>query len=282
MMAIPPITPLEFQQLSVLLRDQCGLYLQEDQAYLIETRLRDFVQSLGLAGYGELYLRLRYEPERLLPTVINLMTTNETLWFRDESCWNAVEKAILPALLQKLERGSGRVKVWIAGCSTGQEAYSLAMLIDEVCLKRGSPELARYFDIQAMDISLAALDLARSGRYNDFDIRRGLSEARRGRYFERQADNRWLLRPHIRLRVRFDAINLTRDFSWLGKFDLIFCRNVTIYFTPPVRERILAQMAAMLEPGGALLLGATESVWGGRGSFRTVEFEGCIFISKPG
>lgn len=277
-MVIPPITALEFRQISTLLREQCGLHLQEDQAYLIETRLGDLVRDLGLAGYGELYLGLRYEPDRFLPRVINLMTTNETQWFRDESCWNAVEKAILPGLLAKLARDGQRIKIWVAGCSTGQEAYSLAILIDEVCQRRQMPELARYFDIQAMDISQAALEVARAGRYNSFDINRGLSRIRRERYFEHQADGFWLLRPNIRLRVRFEAINLTHDFAGLGTFDLIFCRNVTIYFTLPVRERILLAMIAMLAPGGALLLGATESLWGRKGNFKAVEFEGCVYI----
>lgn len=272
-----PITPLEFKQLSRLLHDQCGLYLQDDQDYLVETRLRDFAQGLGLNSFGELYARLQCEPEKLLPSVINLMTTNETLWFRDASCWNALEKAILPALFDKAEREES-VKVWIAGCSTGQEAYSLAMLIDEMSERRQKPALARRFHIQAMDISQTALETARAGLYNNFEINRGLSLARRDKYFERQDDNRWLLRPNIRLRVHFDAVNLTHSFAHLGTFDLIFCRNVTIYFAPPIRERILSAMAGMLEPGGILLLGATEPLWGKRGQFNTVEFEGCVYV----
>jgi chemotaxis protein methyltransferase CheR len=276
---IRPITELEFRQLSQLLRDQCGLHLHDDQSYLIETRLGDFVQSLGLRSYGELYSRLQHEPEKLLPGVINLMTTNETLWFRDESCWNAVEKAILPALFEKAERDGRRIKIWIAGCSTGQEAYSLAILIDELCRRRQQPELVRHFHIQAMDISQTALEVARAGRYNNFEIKRGLSLVRRNHYFERLDDGYWMLRPDIRLRVHFDAVNLTHSLAHLGTFDLIFCRNVTIYFAPPIRDRILSDMAAMLEPGGSLLLGATEPLWERKGSFRTVEFEGCVYIN---
>lgn len=274
-----PITPLEFKQLSALLHDQCGLYLQDDQEYLVETRLKDFVQGLGLNSFGELYARLQVEPEKLLPGVINLMTTNETSWFRDASCWNALEGAILPALFEKAAR-SESVKIWIAGCSTGQEAYSLAMLIDELSEKRRQPELARRFHIQAMDISQSALETARAGLYSNFEINRGLSLARRDKYFEQADGNRWQLRPNIRLRVHFDAINLTRNFTYLGYFDLILCRNVTIYFAPPIREKILSAMAEMLEPNGALLLGATEPLWGGRGSFNTAEFEGCVYVKS--
>ncbi|MFZ2725600.1 MAG: protein-glutamate O-methyltransferase CheR [Methylococcaceae bacterium] len=273
------ITALEFEQISKLLHDQCGIYLHKDQDYLVQTRLSDFAQSLGLTTFSQLLLRLQVEPDRLLPTVINLMTTNETLWFRDSSCWNALEKKILPELLKKIERGYD-IKIWIAGCSTGQEAYSLAILIDELCQAKKKPELARQFSIRAMDISQTALQSARLATYNTFEINRGLSLARRNKYFEQTQQQTWVLRPNIRLRVHFDTINLTRNFSHLGKFDLILCRNVTIYFTPTVRSQILSTMVTMLTAEGALLLGATESLWQQRNNFKTVEFEGCIYV-KP-
>jgi chemotaxis protein methyltransferase CheR len=272
------ITPLEFKQISKLLHDQCGINLQNDQDYLIETRLSDFASSLGLTTFSQLFAKLQVEPERLLPAVINLMTTNETLWFRDYSCWNALENSVLPELFKKLERKANEIKIWIAGCSTGQEAYSLAILIDELCQQRKKPELARRFSIRAMDISQTALETARQARYNNFEVNRGLSVTRRDKYFERESQNGWILRPNIRLRVQFDAINLTRDFSHLGRFDLILCRNVTIYFTPAVRTHILSTMVKMLTPEGVLLIGATESLWGHRENFKTVEFEGCVYV----
>jgi chemotaxis protein methyltransferase CheR len=205
------------------------------------------------------------------------MTTNETLWFRDESCWNALEKDILPALFKKLAYSRDTIHIWIAGCSTGQEAYSLAILIDELSTKLNKPELARHFHIRAMDISESALAVARAARYNDFEIKRGLDLNRRNKYFELDADNYWALRPNIRLRVHFDTINLTRNFSALGRFDLILCRNVTIYFTSETRHRILSTMIKMLNQQGKLLIGATESVRG-LGEFKTAEFEGCIYL----
>ncbi len=271
------ITPSEFKQISQLLHDQCGIYLHDDQDYLSQTRLGDFSESLGLNNFSQLLARLQRNPEALLPTVINLMTTNETLWFRDTSCWNALEKAILPELFKKIGDGH-QVKVWVAGCSTGQEAYSLAILIDELCQAQKKPELARHFSIQAMDISATALQTARLARYNAFEINRGLSLARRNQYFEQTDTNHWQLRPNMRLRVNFDTINLTRDFSRLGPFDLILCRNVTIYFTAAVRSKILSAMVRLLTPEGSLLLGATESLWQQRNDFKTVEFEGCIYV----
>lgn len=279
-MTMQAITALEFQQISKLLHDQCGINLQDDQDYLVQTRLSGFAESLGLNTFSQLFTRLQFEPEKLLPSVINLMTTNETLWFRDESCWNALEKSILPALFRKLEQGGHEIKVWIAGCSTGQEAYSLAILIDELCQEQGKPEMARCFSIQAMDISQAALAAARAAQYNDFEIKRGLSMARRSKYFEQQPHNLWVLRPNIRLRIHFESINLTRDFSQLGMFDLILCRNVTIYFSASVRSKILSSMMRMLKADGALFIGASESLWGKRGEFKAVEFEGCVYVKN--
>lgn len=276
------ITPNEFDDLRKLLHDECGINLNDDHDYLVETRLSDFTESLGLRNFGELYTKLQLQPDKLLPSVINLMTTNETLWFRDESCWNALEKDILPDLFGKLEQSADDVKIWVAGCSTGQEAYSLAILIDELCTRLQRAELARRFDIQAMDISETALETARAARYNGFEINRGLSTIRRQKYFELQEDGYWMLRPNMRLRVHFDAINLTHNFSWLGKFDLILCRNVTIYFTKAVRGRILSAMTDMLTDGGSLLIGATESLWGNRKDINVREFEGCLYIRGQG
>lgn len=272
------ITFTEFKQISQLLHEQCGIHLNDDQDYLVQTRLSHFAQSLGLTNFSELTALLRKAPEKFLPTIINLMTTNETLWFRDESCWNALEKDVLPRLFKKLQDTQKNIKVWVAGCSTGQEAYSLAILIDEMSLKINKPELARHFYIQAMDISEAALDIARVARYNDFEIKRGLSMNRRHKYFDHSEDNCWVLRPNIRLRVHFGTINLTRDFSALGPFDLILCRNVTIYFTPETRYKILSTMTNMLTKQGALLIGATESVRGQQSDFNATEFEGCIYL----
>jgi len=272
------ITKSEFKNIRDLLHHQCGINLHDDHDYLVQTRLSQFTEDLGLSSFSELYAKLQLNPEKLLPNIINLMTTNETLWFRDDSCWNALQKKILPKLFEKIERTNEEIKIWIAGCSTGQEAYSLAILIDELCQKIKKPELTRRFHIQAMDISENALEIARMAHYNNFEIKRGLALSRRDQYFESLADNQWGLRPNIRLRVHFDSINLTHNFSHLGRFDLILCRNVTIYFTPEVRSKILSNMLTMLEREGALFIGSTESLWKSRSEINAQEFEGCVYI----
>jgi chemotaxis protein methyltransferase CheR len=153
------ITFSEFKQISQLLHEQCGIYLNDDQDYLVQTRLSNFADSLGFHSFSELTTLLKKYPEKYLPTVINLMTTNETLWFRDESCWNALEKDILPKLFKKLAESRHHIRVWIAGCSTGQEAYSLAILIDELSAKFNKPELARHFYIRLVSTKTYYIDI---------------------------------------------------------------------------------------------------------------------------
>lgn len=274
-MAMSPLTTIEFKQIQQLLCEQCGLYLHDGQDYLVQTRLSQFATNLGLRNFSELTTRLRATPEKLLPSVINLMTTNETWWFRDDSCWNALEKIILPACITKLNREHHFIRIWIAGCSTGQEAYSLAILIDELCQRIDKPELSSRFYIEAMDISESALTIARQARFNAIEMRRGLSLIRRKTYFSEHG-NVYVLNDSIRQRVHFKAINLINDFTYLGQFDLILCRNVTIYFMPHCRQKILLAMSKMLISQGALLIGATES-WG-KIELNTVAFEDCIYF----
>jgi chemotaxis protein methyltransferase CheR len=269
-----PITPSEFQQIQQLLCEECGVYLQDSQAYLVQTRLSRFAKNLGLQSFSELIACLRHDAKKLLPSIINLMTTNETWWFRDDSCWNALEKSILPQCLAKLIADEHyMVRIWIAGCSTGQEAYSLAMLIDELC----PPALLPRFQIEAMDISETALMTASHGVYNQAQMQRGLSQARRDVYFAEIEKNHWQLHAKIRQSVVFKPINLVHDFSQLGRFDLILCRNVTIYFTSQLRHQILLAMTQMLRSQGALLIGASEA-WGRCSDFATQEFENCVYF----
>lgn len=268
-----PISIAEFKQISQWLHEQCGLFLRDDQDYLVQTRLGHFAKSLGLSSFAELHTLLKRSPEKYVSQVISFMTTNETLWFRDDSCWNALEKEILPRLIDIQQHTQKTMRIWVAGCATGQEAYSLAILLNELC----SAHVARQFQILAMDISQSALETARAARYNDFEIKRGLSVLRRDKYFDRDDDRYWVLRPNMRLRVQFDTVNLTHNFSHLGQFDLILCRNVTIYFTPTTRQKVLVAMTKMLTPHGVLLLGASESIHG-LNAIRSKECHGCMLL----
>jgi chemotaxis protein methyltransferase CheR len=273
------ISSLEFERLSSLLHEHSGVYLQPNQAYLIETRLSQLTRNLGLKTVTQLLARLQQEPENLLQCFISLMTTHETLWFRDHSCWNALEKMIFPALFKQIALHHQPIKIWCAGCSTGQEAYSLAILIDELCHRQQRTDWIDYFSIRAMDICETVLKTARQAEYTAFEIGRGLSLTRRLHYFDEDQRHYWQLKPELRSRVQFEPINLIHDFSHLGKFDLILCRNVTIYFKPQVRQQILAKMVAMLKPAGALLIGATESLGQQTENFSLAEFENCVYVN---
>jgi chemotaxis protein methyltransferase CheR len=178
-MRMSPITCVEFQQIQQLLCEHCGIYLHDNQAYLVQARLSHYASRLGAQNFSDLITKLHANPEKLLPNVVNLMTTNETWWFRETSCWNALEKRILPDFIDRLScRPIPFIRIWIAGCSAGQEAYSLAMLIDELCASLHQPQLSKRFAIEAMDISETALTIARHAIYSAAEMRRGLSPTR--------------------------------------------------------------------------------------------------------
>ena len=277
-MTMSPITCVEFQHIQRLLCEHCGIYLHDNQAYLVQARLSQYATRLGVRDFSELIAKLRANPEKLLPSIVNLMTTNETWWFRETSCWNALEKRILPDFIDQLsQQPIAFIRIWIAGCSAGQEAYSLAMLIDELCVSLQQPLLSRRFAIEAMDISQTALSIARHAIYTPAEMRRGLSQTRQDLYFTPIEGNYWQLTHPVRQRVQFKAINLARDFSHLGRYDLIMCRNVTIYFTQAVRQQVLLSMRQMLNPAGILLIGNSE-LWEKKEAFTLQEFEGCVYV----
>ncbi|OGG93661.1 MAG: hypothetical protein A2508_06210 [Candidatus Lambdaproteobacteria bacterium RIFOXYD12_FULL_49_8] len=259
MNAIKPLSQKEFLKIRDLLVSVCGIELKPDQDYLVETRLTELAIEIGAADFSEFHRAIIAEPE-LLPRVVDLMTTNETLWFRDDSCWNTLREVLLPKFFKQLEAGQPKIRVWSAASSTGQEGYSLAMLIQEECEKLAVPSLAERFEILGTDISTAAIFLGRAARYDSFTISRGLSQERRDRFFESQGGT-FQLKQSIRDRVEFKHFNLMDNFSPLGIFDLVFCRNVAIYFAKDFKEQLFEKIAKQLCPGGIMLLGATESLF---------------------
>ena len=258
--SIEPLSESEFKKIRDLLVTVCGIDLKPDQDYLVETRLTELALEIGSASFSDFHRAIVADPE-LLPRVVDLMTTNETLWFRDDSCWLTIRESILPMLFQKLAGGQSKVRVWSAASSTGQEGYSLAILIDEECRKRGTPELTSRFEIMGTDISTAAIYLARAARYDGFTIGRGLSADRRDNYFQPDGTTHQL-KPAIKERVTFKHFNLMDNFASLGVFDLVFCRNVAIYFSKSFKEELFGKIAGQLCADGVMMLGATESLFG--------------------
>ncbi|MDD3608500.1 MAG: protein-glutamate O-methyltransferase CheR [Halothiobacillaceae bacterium] len=247
--------PEHYQAFQQFLERECGIVLGEGKQYLVDTRLSRLMRDGGYADLGQLVNKLTTSRDSSLVTrVVDAMTTNETLWFRDEYPFEALRKRILPEFET---RGTSSVKIWSAACSSGQEPYSISMIFEEY--KSEKPACRLNLSITATDISETVLAAARAGRYDDIALGRGLSDARRTRFFDRGPDG-WTIKPPLRSRVTFSFQNLLGDFTRLGRFDIIFCRNVLIYFSRDTKATIINRMAACLNPGGYLILGASESL----------------------
>jgi len=251
----------EFVLMKQYIEEHCGIHLDDGKEYLIETRLSDLVIETGCSSFQEFHLKARNDPAgKLRDRIIDAMTTNETLWFRDETAWQYIREVAVPPLLDQAEK-TGRARVWSAAASTGQESYSLLMLLDEQARARGKPALLDRIDIIATDISTSALFIAMSARYDSFSINRGLPADKKSRYFT-QEGNVWVFDQELKKHVRFKKFNLRDSLASMGIFDLIMCRYVTIYFSEQFKRTVFSKIAKALQPGGVLILGATESLRG--------------------
>jgi chemotaxis protein methyltransferase CheR len=245
----------EFDALRRFLQQFSGLALEADKAYLAESRLSPIIQRLGIAGLSELVRRIHGDRE-LAHEVVDAMMTNETFFFRDRAPFDAFRKLILPHLLEG-RRGQRQIRIWCCACSSGQEPYSLAMILDEEAQRLAG----WHIEILATDLSRSVLAAAREGVYSQFEVQRGLPIAQLLRYFQQEGD-RWRINEHLRSRVHFEEINLLSDFRDLGQFDVIFCRNVLIYFDLPTKKIVLDRLAKALAPDGFFVMGAAETVVG--------------------
>ncbi len=250
----------EFAALRQFLADVSGITLGENKAYLLETRLGSLVLETGCNSFSEFHQRLKYGGDaKLLENVVNLMTTNETLWFRDAHPFGVLKEKLLPEYAAEARQNRrNSLRIWSAACSTGQEPYSIAMTIQETM--SACPDLKRLrVEILASDISTHALRLAKLGRYEALAMSRGLPEAYRERFFSNEG-RVWSIAPEIRNMVTLKKLNLRDSFAPLGRFDIIFCRNVAIYFSDTFKTDLFARMAAVLNTNGVLFLGASESL----------------------
>jgi chemotaxis protein methyltransferase CheR len=256
------VTPFDYEFLRKLLKERSGLDLSSDKQYLVESRLIPLARRGGLAGIAELVAKIKGGSDALTAEVVEAMTTNETFFFRDKIPFDHLRDTILPALLQaRANRRS--LRIWCAASSTGQEPYSIAM-----CLKEFGPALAGWrIEIVASDLSQAVLEKARTGIFSQFEVQRGLPIQMLVKYFT-QVGELWQLNADIRAMVQHRQLNLLHDFSHLGTFDVVFCRNILIYFDQDTKVGIFDRLAKMLEPDGVLALGAAESVVGISDAFK--------------
>lgn len=257
---VPQIPFDEYQAFSRFLRSLCGIELGANKQYLVATRVRRILKEADLPNLGALTAAMsRDNSWQLRQKVIDAMTTNETFWFRDTYPFQYLAETILPELAAR--RPAEKAKIWSAACSSGQEPYSISMIFEETLRTRFSRPMCEG-DILATDLSSVILDSAKEGRYDQISLARGLSEQRRNDFFVPVGNEYWQLKSAIRNRVRFRSLNLQDSFLLLGKFDVIFCRNVLIYFSTDLKLEIIKKIHASLVPGGYLFLGSSESITG--------------------
>jgi chemotaxis protein methyltransferase CheR len=262
----------DYQEFRAFLADTCGLILGDDKQYLVSSRLSPLMLEFSIVSVRELIDRLRRDRRAsLMERVIDAMTASETRWFREPFAFETLKQTILPGVAH--DRGRP-VRIWSAGCSSGQEAYSIAMSVHEYSLVNPGA-LPAGTEILATDISPALLKQAALGLYDGVAITRGLTGERRQRYFVPQG-SQWVIKPEIRQLVSFREVNLCEGYESLGRFDAIFCRNVLVYFALAVRRDILTRMGQVLHPGGYLLLGASESIADSPNLFETLPCDGGV------
>ncbi|GJE00222.1 CheR family methyltransferase [Methylobacterium isbiliense] len=251
------MTDADFEYLRGYLKQKSGLALTAEKRYLIESRLLPVCRRFGIATLSDLVGALRLaRAGGLDKAVIEAMTTNETFFFRDRAPFDLFRDVLLPQALAA-RAGVRRLRIWCAAASTGQEPYSLAMLLNEA-----APQLAGWrIELIATDLSTEVLEKAKLGLYNQFEVQRGLPVQLMLKYFE-QVGEQWRLRPALCQMVDYRPLNLLDRFDHLGTFDIVYCRNVLIYFDAPTKADVLARIAAQLAPDGAVLLGAAETVIG--------------------
>lgn len=251
------MTPLDYDFLRSALKQRSGLVLTADKQYLVESRLLPVARKAGLANLGALVEALRPGGnDTLMSAVVEAMATNESFFFRDKIPFEHFRTIVMPALLAA-RRASRTIRIWCAAASTGQEPYSLVM-----CLKGMEREITGWrIDILATDLSNEVLEKARAGLYSQFEVQRGLPIQLLIQHFT-QVGELWQIASDIRAMVKFRQLNLLSNFSNLGMFDLIFCRNVLIYFDQPTKTAILERMVRLLPPDGFLYLGGAETVLG--------------------
>ncbi len=258
-MARTKVTTEEFQIFKKYIYDSSGIALEPGKEYLLETRLNSLLDEYECQTFKDLYYKSKSDStKKIQEQIIDAISTNETYFFRDKRPFELLQHKILPDLIDKRSKSSTlkpSVRLWSAASSTGQEIYSIAMTLDEMGVSTTNYNIR----LLGTDISDSAVAQASYGSYNRFEVSRGLEPKKLAKYFDATED-RWRINDQIRIMVQFKKMNLMKPFVGVGKFDIILCRNVMIYFTAEDRKRIYTSIARALEPDGYLLIGSTESL----------------------
>ena len=270
-----PVTAEDVTFVARLVDELCGVVLDDSKGYLVESRLGQLAREAGCPSYRDLCDKARRESDRLLQQkIIDAITTQETLFFRDDSPFEALRHRVLPDLIDARTRNGSprRLRLWSAACSTGQEPYSLAIVLHEML-----PDLRTWdVNILATDISDAAVAQASRGHYANHEVRRGMPPASLPKYFH-QEPNGWRVKDELRVLVAFRRLNLVDSLAALGPFDVVFCRNVAIYFDTETRKNVFSRIAERLAPNGYLLVGSSESLTDLASHFEAQQHCRCVF-----
>ncbi|MDX2104709.1 MAG: chemotaxis protein CheR [Alphaproteobacteria bacterium] len=259
----------DFDLLSRLVRDRSGLVLTPDKSYLLESRLMPVARKIGVKGLDELVVKLRQRSDASLERlVVEAMTTNETLFFRDTKPFEQLTRLVLPNLLEK-RAAKRQIRVWCAAASTGQEPYSIAIALKE----EGAKVAGWKIELLGTDINLEVIERARAAVYSQFEVQRGLPIKLLVKYFKQMDGDKWQLNQEIRDMVQYREFNLLHDMKSLGQFDVVFCRNVLIYFDQPTKAQVLERIAELLPDDGVLYLGGAETVLGVTDRFEPIPNE---------
>ena len=254
------ITPAEVTLLSKYIYGVSGIHIEASKAYLLETRLGRLLEANKCSTYTEFHNKAKTDHSKgLEKQIIDAITTNETLFFRDTGPFELIKHKIIPEIMDKRagKAITSPIRIWSAACSTGQEVFSIAIVLKELLGANARTKIK----LLGTDLSNAAVRQASYGEYNKFEIERGLPQTQLQRYFTARGSN-WKIKDEIRAMATFRQMNLMRPFNALGKFDIIFCRNVAIYFTLEDRKKLFNKIADTLEPDGYLIIGSTESLTG--------------------
>lgn len=263
------------QRMIDFIRQQAGIVLTPEKAYFVEARLAPVLREEKIASLEEMLRRAQAGDRRLHQRIVDALTTNETFFFRDRQPFDQFRDVIIPELHQRRSPEKA-IRIWCAACSSGQEPFSLVMILDELRSKIGN----RSVEIVATDISEAILAKARAGLFNQFEVQRGLPTKLLLQYFSKQGDN-WKISDDVIRRVNFQKFNLLDEPRHLGQFDVVFCRNVLIYFDRVTRSGVFERIAGRMAPDGFLLLGGAESTFGVTERFVSHARERMLLVPSP-
>ena len=270
----------EFINMRDYVQNICGIRFREEKAYLIASKLSNVILKYGYNNFKDFYRDMCLDKnQEIKGTIIDAITIKETFWFRDEYTWTTFNELLMPKYVDMIKREEkNKIWIWSAACATGQEPYSIAIAILEFLERHNLMQYEKKFEIIATDISNQAIEIAKKGVYDFIAIKRGLSDECRIKYFK-QENKSWHINSRLKEMIKFKQLNLSEDFSTLGKFDVIFLRYVMVYFSKELKEDIYARIEEGLNIGGEMFIGNSEIFYGTK-NLKLQEYKKCIYYRR--